>query len=373
MTSSSSPRDAAVSPIIATILLVVLTVTVIAVAAVVVINISEGYGDQKTVDIRVTPVSGTNNFSVVLTGGADAAELTKIQGRLEGGGQISSPIENPKVGLPEERKLESTIPGEVLLTLIGTFADGTVQTVYQSLVNVQATGFSLGSAVYPERPTVVGTQEPVVVRGTLTITAKDQVMSAAEFTQKYSSPVQDSLDSIVTITGLSSEDRLSSVTLTLENGKDIVPKDVVVLDRNEENVTKKYTITTISSVLANPTEISTYVTVPEKGSVSKVEGGILYAQYELNLDLLLMNNLSNGSPQVHIEVYRKPKWYFKEPTYNKTFTCDGQNVIITVWDERILLSEVGWEMILTAQNEIDQKIAQATYEINGQGIITKQS
>lgn len=58
MTSSSPPRDAAVSPIIATVLLVVLTVTVIAVAAVVVINISEGYGDQETVDIRVSPSGG---------------------------------------------------------------------------------------------------------------------------------------------------------------------------------------------------------------------------------------------------------------------------------------------------------------------------
>lgn len=138
MTSSSSPRDSAVSPIIATVLLVVLTVTVIAVAAVVVINISEGYGDQKTVDIRVTPVSGTNNFSIVLTGGADAAELTSLRAHVdrvtfEDGGNIP----DPEVGLPWILKVDhSEIEGEAVMTLIGTFTDGTVQLVYEGRVEV---------------------------------------------------------------------------------------------------------------------------------------------------------------------------------------------------------------------------------------------
>lgn len=100
MTPSSSPRDSAVSPVIATVLLVVLTVTVIAVAAVVVINISEGYGDQKTVDIRVSP-SGDYEYKVVVTGGADATELTSLSAHVDGvtfeyGGDIS----DPEVGLP---------------------------------------------------------------------------------------------------------------------------------------------------------------------------------------------------------------------------------------------------------------------------------
>lgn len=154
MTSSSSPRDAAVSPIIATILLVVLTVTVIAVAAVVVINISEGYGDQKTVDIRVSPTED-NGYKVVVTGGADAAELTSLSAHVDGvtfedGGNIP----DPAVGLPGVLKVASSpSAGEALMTLIGTFTDGTVQLVYEGRVKVGAGGTgSLPKPVQTTKP-----------------------------------------------------------------------------------------------------------------------------------------------------------------------------------------------------------------------------
>lgn len=137
MTSSSPPRDAAVSPIIATVLLVVLTVTVIAVAAVVVINISEGYGDQETVDIRVSP-SGDYEYKVIVTGGADAVELTSLRAHVDGVTfESRGDISDPEVGLPWILKVKPPgIEGEAVMTLIGTFTDGTVQLVYEGRVEV---------------------------------------------------------------------------------------------------------------------------------------------------------------------------------------------------------------------------------------------
>lgn len=370
MTSSSSPRDAAVSPIIATILLVVLTVTVIAVAAVVVINISEGYGDQKTVDIRVTPVSGTNNFSVVLTGGADAAELTKIQGRLEGGGQISSPIENPKVGLPEERKLESTIPGEVLLTLIGTFADGTVQTVYQSLVNVQATGYIPPTDVtYSPKPTVVGTQEPVVVRGTLTITAKNQVMTKDDFLkniEKSEWRIQEG----ITSADLVQEDKISSVTLTL-NGKDIVPSDAEIQNANGESVEYKSTIY-VNGTLTDTEDISTYVTVPEKAE--SIDFLNIYFEVKFNLDLM---NKVPGASHVEINVnsivYNRDNHDKNEIPVSTSLRYSEKYITVSYRDVDIPFQWIlnGWVMTLTVKDAIGTPLAKATYNIDIKGNIRK--
>ncbi|MCZ0862784.1 hypothetical protein O0S09_05885 [Methanocorpusculum sp. CW153] len=346
-----------------------LTVTVIAVAAVVVINISEGYGDQKTVDIRVTPVSGTNNFSVVLTGGADAAELTKIQGRLEGGGQISSPIENPKVGLPEERKLESTIPGEVLLTLIGTFADGTVQTVYQSLVNVQATGFSLGSAVYPERPTVVGTQEPVVVRGTLTITAKDQVMTKDDFVKNIKNTewkIQKGIRSADLVQG----DKISSVTLTLK-GKDIVPSDAVIQNANGESVEYKGTIY-VNGTLTDTEDISTYVTVPEKAE--SIDFLNIYFEVKFNLDLM---NKVPGASHVEINVnsivYNRDNHDKNEIPVSTSLRYSEKYITVSYRDVDIPFQWIlnGWVMTLTVKDAIGTPLAKATYDIDIKGNIRK--
>jgi len=135
--ASGTHREDAVSPVIATIILIALTVTVIAVAALVVTNIAGGYGDQKVVDIRVTP-SGEKTFSVMVIGGTDASQLTSLQALAEGvefvnGGVIGG----PQVGLPDKLEISgSNVAGEVRLTLVGTFTDGTVQVVYSSLVTV---------------------------------------------------------------------------------------------------------------------------------------------------------------------------------------------------------------------------------------------
>ena len=86
MMRSGTRKEDAVSPVIATILLLIMTVTVITVAALVVTDIAGGYGDAKSVDIRVSP-EGENTFSVVVTGGPDAADLTEITGQIKGGGR----------------------------------------------------------------------------------------------------------------------------------------------------------------------------------------------------------------------------------------------------------------------------------------------
>jgi FlaG/FlaF family flagellin (archaellin) len=135
--ASETHREDAVSPVIATILLIALTVTVIAVAALVVTNIAGGYGDQKVVDIRVTP-SGEKTFSVMVIGGTDASQLTSLQALAEGVEFVNGGvIDDPQVGLLDELGISgSNVAGEVRLTLVGTFTDGTVQVVYSSLVTV---------------------------------------------------------------------------------------------------------------------------------------------------------------------------------------------------------------------------------------------
>lgn len=138
---SALKRDAAVSPVIATVLLVALTVVVVAVSAGVVMEIAGGTGGAKSVDIRVSPIA-ENTYEGVVTGGADAGSLQLLTGMMESvafenGGTIAS----PKVDLPDHLKvLGAATTGEKLLTLVGTFADGTVQMVYQTQVNVGAEG-----------------------------------------------------------------------------------------------------------------------------------------------------------------------------------------------------------------------------------------
>ena len=167
---SGTRKEDAVSPVIATILLLIMTVTVITVAALVVTDIAGGYGDAKSVDIRVSP-TGTDALRVVVTGGPDAVSLRSLtlsaeKMAFEDGGVVA----DPQVGLPDVIKYGSSVAGEVLLILVGTFADGTVQMVYQGTVNVQA-----GGGVPTPNPSVMPTATVTTATPTPTATPQTSV------------------------------------------------------------------------------------------------------------------------------------------------------------------------------------------------------
>jgi len=152
------PSDDAVSPAVATILLVVITVVFLAVAGMILISMSDNVGSAKSVGLIVKPSEAPDRtprelgpsvaFTITLTGGVDAASLTRFTVA------ISDPIGN---GEPHEKDLQSMgigtpvlIPlpldsgyvpdrtGSIrcLVTITGHFADGSSSVLYQNMMTL---------------------------------------------------------------------------------------------------------------------------------------------------------------------------------------------------------------------------------------------
>lgn len=76
--------DRAVTPVIAVVILLALTVTVAAISATIMMDVVNGAGGEKFVDLQVYPSAGLNEFEVVVTGGADAGSLISLTGQMAG-------------------------------------------------------------------------------------------------------------------------------------------------------------------------------------------------------------------------------------------------------------------------------------------------
>lgn len=169
---SPPSHDAAVSPVIGTILLVALTVVFVAVTAIVVTGLANGMFDAKQVGLTLTPYGinseGERGISLIVYGGADAGDLVSLSAALNGPELIysdgNSTVANPQVGqnyrfkAVESNVIVHTTRGnqngiavdlntteikavpatEYVVTVTGTFRDGTEQVLLIQKVTLPA-------------------------------------------------------------------------------------------------------------------------------------------------------------------------------------------------------------------------------------------
>lgn len=247
-------KENAVSPAIATVLLVLMTVLLAAVIAAVVLGMT---GDQTdyVVGLTADPAQSGGNVTVTLYGGKDLPNLVKAEvidaGSAKGefvtvwegaaGTALAGvPLVAESVARPEEDRAEYATR---ILTK-GTFADGTEQVLLERAVTfrgVQRVGEESGEPEDLRKDAVV------------MVTAKDQ---EGEFRNTFS-------DETVGCSGLVEEGNLISVTLTLADTA-ITPSAAKIMDSENNDVTNKYksinygsgTLTTSSSSSEN---IATYI------------------------------------------------------------------------------------------------------------------
>ncbi len=140
---SVAKKDAAVSPVIGTILLVAITVVLVAIVAAVVMGMVGGVSDSKTVGVTAQPFANAteSGLIVTVTGGKDANMLTNITPYMNGvtfASPTNGVIQNPKVGQPVTVTVMDGKAANGSLTLTASFTDGTQAVILQNNVNIPA-------------------------------------------------------------------------------------------------------------------------------------------------------------------------------------------------------------------------------------------
>ena len=125
-------KDDAVSPVVATILLVAVVVVLVAVISAAVLPMAGDLGTVKSVSVTV----GLNDKGtlpvVTVIGGDDAGMLTNLTVYVSGASGTGFSTSDPKVGMPYtpvESELNPS-PGQQTVNVVGEFFDSTTQTLY---------------------------------------------------------------------------------------------------------------------------------------------------------------------------------------------------------------------------------------------------
>ena len=123
--------DDAVSPIVATILLVGIVVVLAAVISATVIPLAGNIGTVKSVSAVVTLNDAGTLPVITLAGGTDAEFVEELIVYVSGTKDAVISVQNPLVGKPYESKLSGLgAVGKQTVSIVANFDDGTVQTLY---------------------------------------------------------------------------------------------------------------------------------------------------------------------------------------------------------------------------------------------------
>ena len=124
-------KDDAVSPVIATILLVAVVVVLVAVIAAAVLPMAGDLGTVKSVSVTVGLNADGTLPVVTVIGGADAGMLTNLTVYVSETDEAVIVEDNPKVGILYSSKLSKLdYAGQQTVNVVGTFSDSTTQTLY---------------------------------------------------------------------------------------------------------------------------------------------------------------------------------------------------------------------------------------------------
>ncbi len=123
--------DDAVSPVVATILLVAIVVVLAAVISATVIPMAGNIGTVKSVSAVVTLNDAGTLPVVTVVCGTDAEYVEKITVYVSGTKDAVISVSNPLVGKPYSSKLSGLgAVGKQTVSIVADFDDGTVQTLY---------------------------------------------------------------------------------------------------------------------------------------------------------------------------------------------------------------------------------------------------
>ncbi|WP_048062107.1 type IV pilin [Methanocorpusculum labreanum] len=134
----STKKNDGVSPVIGTILLVAITVVLVAIISAVVMGMTGDIGSSYVVGVKVTQNATSDGYALLtITGGQNTGDLKAL---YVYNGTSSTPITatnlalnaTPVVGIPYNYYVGT---GQVALSVVGNFADGTNQTIYTATVN----------------------------------------------------------------------------------------------------------------------------------------------------------------------------------------------------------------------------------------------
>ncbi len=131
--------DDAVSPVIATILLVAIVVVLVAVIAATVLPMAGNIESMKSVSVTVSANGANTHPIVTIIGGKDATTLTNLMVYVSNTTDAVLSQSSPIVGKPYSAEAPDK-DGLQTVSVVGTFSDGTNQTLYTgSMVFSKAT------------------------------------------------------------------------------------------------------------------------------------------------------------------------------------------------------------------------------------------
>ena len=136
-------KDDAVSPIIATILLVAVVVVLVAVISATVLPMAGNIQTVKSASAVVTLNDAGTLPVATLVGGADAGSMDRLTVYVSGTRDAVISAVNPVVGKPYSSKLPGLgAVGKQTVSIVGTFDDGTVHTLYTGTLIFQGAAVS---------------------------------------------------------------------------------------------------------------------------------------------------------------------------------------------------------------------------------------
>ena len=122
--------DDAVSPVIATILLVAVVVILVAVISAAVLPMAGNLGTVKSASVTVMLNEAGTLPVVTLIGGSDAGSLRNLTVYVSGDSSNGFVIEHPVVGKMYKPDTDTISAGTHTVNVVGEFNDSTVQTLY---------------------------------------------------------------------------------------------------------------------------------------------------------------------------------------------------------------------------------------------------
>ena len=123
-------KDDAVSPVVATILLVAVVVVLVAVIAAAVLPMAGDLGTVKSVSVTVGLNADGTLPVVTVIGGDDAGMLTNLTVYVSETTSAVLSQPEPVVGKPYTATVTLTKNGMQTVNVVGTFSDSTTQTLY---------------------------------------------------------------------------------------------------------------------------------------------------------------------------------------------------------------------------------------------------
>ena len=138
----TSDCDDAVSPVVATILLVAIVVVLVAAVSSVVIPMVGNIGSVKSVSAAVTLNDAGTLPVVTVLGGTDSGSIETLTVYVSGtrDSVISQP--RPAVGKPYSSKLPGLgAVGKQTVSIVAEFADGSIQTIYTGNLIFKGTAY----------------------------------------------------------------------------------------------------------------------------------------------------------------------------------------------------------------------------------------